>query len=178
MPEYKFLTTWKLTAPLEAVYDAIVDTDKWSTWWKNIEKVEVLERGQSDGIGRVERFTFRTELPYKLQFTTRVSRNERPTCIEGQASGELEGLGRWTLTSEGGVTVVNYLWNVRTNRWWMNLLAPLARSFFVRNHDAVMRNGGIGLARYLHAELVELRHQDLRIGDSDPEPKPNLVTNR
>lgn len=161
MPEYTLLTTWKLDAPIEAVFDAIIDTEKWTTWWENIERVEVLEPGQSDGIGRTERFTFRTELPYKLRFTARVTRFTQPTLLEGQAQGELEGFGRWTFSRENNLTVVNYLWDVSTTRWWMNLLAPIARPFFVKNHAAVMRKGGISLAAYLHARLVDNQHRDL-----------------
>jgi hypothetical protein len=33
----------------------------------------------------------------------------------------------------------------------MNLLSPLAKPLFLRNHDAIMRAGGIGLARHLNA---------------------------
>jgi hypothetical protein len=36
----------------------------------------------------------------------------------------------------------------------MNLLAPLARAAFVRNHNTVMRWGGEGLARRLGADLL------------------------
>lgn len=160
MPEYRFLTQWKLDAPIEKVFAAIQDTAKWSTWWENIESVEVIEKGDPSGIGRVERFTFRTELPYKLKFEAKVSRFEPPYVLEGQAHGELEGLGRWTLARQEYGTLVNYLWNVRTTRWWMNLLAPLARPLFVRNHAAVMRNGGRALAKYLNANLLSNEHFD------------------
>ncbi len=161
MPEYKFVTVWTFDALLERVYAAIADTAKWSSWWQNIERVEMVSPGDAAGIGRVERFTFRTELPYKLEFETRVSRLEPPFLIEGQARGELEGVGRWTFTRLENGTLVNYLWNVRTTRWWMNLLAPIARPLFVRNHEAVMRNGGNDLAKYLHARLLSTEYLDL-----------------
>jgi len=45
--------------------------------------------------------------------------------------------------------VVRYDWCVRTNRAWMNALAPLLRPVFQWNHDAVMREGGAALARRL-----------------------------
>jgi len=35
-------------------------------------------------------------------------------------------VGRWTLSEAEGQTLVRYDWNIRTTRWWMNLLAPLA----------------------------------------------------
>ncbi len=53
--------------------------------------------------------------------------------------GELEGVGRWRLYEQDGVTAVLYEWNVRTTKAWMNLLAPLLRPAFEWNHDWVMR---------------------------------------
>lgn len=161
MPEYKFVTIWKISAPIEKVYQALHDTQDWSKWRSNIEKVETLERGDKNGIGQLERFTFRTELPYKLSFDLRVTRNEPPNVIEGHATGELEGIGRYTFTREGEATVVEYLWDVRTTRWWMNLFAPLARPLFARNHEAVMKNGGSALAKYLNARLLHEEYIDL-----------------
>ena len=75
---------------------------------------------------------------------------ERPRTLAGDATGELEGTGVWTLTEEAnGVTVARYDWNVRTTRRWMNLLAPLARPIFKANHDLVMRAGAKGLCTRL-----------------------------
>ena len=36
----------------------------------------------------------------------------------------------------------------------MNVLAPVARPIFAWNHNAVMRNGGVGLANLLDAPLI------------------------
>lgn len=176
MAEYKFVTIWKLDAPIERVFEAIRDTQNWPQWWKNIERVEFLKQGDSYGIGETNRFTFRTELPYKLTFDLQVTRNEPPTRIEGNATGELEGLGRWTLAREGDLTVVNYLWHVRPTQWWMNLLAPIASPFFVWNHDAVMKNGGAALARLLNANLVhhENFQLDPRASVAPTQPNGNL----
>jgi len=66
-----------------------------------------------------------------------------------RASGELDGTGVWTLREEGGQTVARYDWNIRTTRWWMNLLAPLARGVFKSNHDVVMRSGAAGICGLL-----------------------------
>ena len=60
-----------------------------------------------------------------------------------------EGTGRWRLTPDAGGTRVTYYWDVRTNRWWMNALAPIARPVFRWNHDQVMADGRRGLTRLL-----------------------------
>jgi hypothetical protein len=88
-----------------------------------------------------------------LTFDTRVTRIEKPHVLEVVATGELAGVGRWDL-AEAGETAVTYTWAVRTNKPWMNLIAPLARPFFVWNHTAVMRKGGQGLAALLGCRLT------------------------
>ena len=62
-----------------------------------------------------------------LGFDVRLTRVQPPSTLEAEAIGELEGTGRWALTSADGGTLVRYNWDIRTTRRWMNLLAPVAR---------------------------------------------------
>ena len=47
------------------------------------------------------RFTFRSVLPYDLVFEIRSVRVEKNRLLEGVASGELVGTGRWRFFAEG-----------------------------------------------------------------------------
>ena len=154
MSRYRFLTTWCLEAPIEPVWDAVHDSERWPRWWRGVEKVVELEPAGEDGTGQLARYTWKSRLPYALEFEMRTTRVERPHALEGQASGELEGTGRWRLFERDGTTAVLYEWDVGTTRRWMNLLAPIARPIFAWNHDYVMRNGAQGLARLLDARLL------------------------
>lgn len=154
MARYRFLTTWLLDAPLERVWDAIYDTDAWPAWWPGVTSVEAIVPRPENGVGGVSRFTFRSVLPYDLVFEMRSVRVERPRLLEGVASGELAGVGRWRFFEEGGITAVVYEWNVETTARWMNVLGPVARPAFAWNHDRVMAAGGRGLATYLGACLL------------------------
>jgi uncharacterized protein YndB with AHSA1/START domain len=151
--EYRFLTTWLLEADRERVWDAVYDSERWPQWWKGVLEAEKLEKGDEDGVGQYSRYVWKSKLPYRLEFFVRTTRVEKPHLLEGDASGELAGVGRWRLFERGGVTAVLYEWNVRTTRPWMNLLAPLARPIFAVNHDYVMRHGGEGLGGLLGAPL-------------------------
>ena len=160
MPEYEFLTTWCLEAPRERVWDAIWDSERWPEWWRGVVASKHLVEGDETGVGQVGRYTWRSKLPYDLDFEMTTTRVRKPHLLEGQANGELAGVGRWRLFEQNGgagggpVTVVVYEWNVNTTKPWMNLLAPIARPVFAWNHDWVMRNGAEGLARLLGCRLL------------------------
>lgn len=153
MANYEFLTTWCLDAPIDAVFEVLNDAAGYPRWWKGVQSLELLEPGDELGIGEVDRFTWRSVLPYSLGFDLRVTRAERPHVIEGRATGELEGVGTWRLY-EGQGTAVVYDWRVRTTKPWMNMFGPLARPAFRWNHDVVMRQGGEGLAAELGVRLL------------------------
>ena len=152
--EYRFLTTWLLGAERERVWDAIYDSEAWPAWWRGVERVSVAVPGEESGVGRVGRYAWQSKLPYDLSFEMRTTRVERPRLLEGEASGELAGTGRWRLFEQDGVTAVLYEWNVRTTKRWMNLLAPIARPLFAWNHNWVMANGAEGIANLLGCELL------------------------
>ena len=108
MMEYRFVTVWYIEAPLEAVCEAIYSSLSWPQWWANVESVEELVPGNVRGIGSVRRYTWRGRLPYRLTFDIRVIHLVPLAAIEGIASGDVEGKGRWSFTVDGSVTVVRY----------------------------------------------------------------------
>lgn len=158
MSEYRFLTIWQLEAPLAAVCKAIENSLAWPEWWPGVEKVEELSAGDADGIGCVRRYTWKGRLPYRLTFDVQVTYMELQTMVEGVASGDVEGIGRWSFANEGTLTIARYEWQVRPVALWMRLLSPVASPLFRWNHDILMRQGGEGLARRLNARLVQI-HQ-------------------
>ena len=156
MAEYRFLTTWLLEAPRERVWDAIYESERWPEWWHGVLEADKLEEGDEVGVGQYGRYVWKSKLPYKLEFFVRTTKVEKPYLLEGDAEGELAGVGRWRLFEQGGITAALYEWNVHTTRAWMNLLTPIARPIFAVNHDYVMHNGGRGLAKLLNVSLLAI----------------------
>ncbi|HLF77382.1 MAG TPA: SRPBCC family protein [Dehalococcoidia bacterium] len=150
MADYRFVTIWQLRAPIQDVWQAIHESEKWPSWWKGVLSVSEVP-GKDEN---VKRYVWKSILPYKLAFDMEVTRVEAPRHLEGKASGELEGTGVWELSENAGITTVKYTWAVKTTRLWMNLLAPLARPAFAWNHDYVMKHGAEGLAKLLKADLL------------------------
>lgn len=161
MSEYRLLTIWRVEAPLEKVYAAIENSLHWPRWWPGAETVEELATGDANGIDSVRRYAWQGQLPYRVVFDVRATRIESLVAIEGSSRGDLDGVGRWHFSRQGAVSVVRYEWHVRVTRWWMKLAAPLARSFFIRNHALLMKQGGEGLARLLGSRLLSQENIDL-----------------
>ena len=153
-PRYSFLTTWLLQSPREPVWDAIYDEAAWPEWWRGVEVAEELRPGDALGVGTKSRMVWRSWLPYRVEFEVTATKIERFSLMEGQAVGDLEGIGRWRLYEQDGVTAVLYEWDVATTKPWMNRMAPLLRPVFEWNHDWVMRRGGEGIAERLGCELL------------------------
>lgn len=156
MTNYEFTTVWRFDAPPEKVWEKIKDSEHWNEWWKGVLHVKVLKEGNSEGVGKIVRSTWKSALPYTLEFDSEVVRVEPMRLIESRAFGELEGVGIWTLTAEDeNTTRVQYDWRVHTTKAWMNWIAPIAKPFFRRNHDVIMNWGGEGLAKKLNCRLLE-----------------------
>ena len=149
MADYQFSTVWRVEASLPDVWDVFSHPDQWPEWWRSLERVVELKRGDIQGVGALHRYTWKGVLPYRLTFDINVLNILQYSLLEGAASGEVEGRGVWSFIDTGRETIVRYDWNVRTTIRWMNILAPLAAPLFRWNHDTVMREGAKGLARKL-----------------------------
>ena len=154
LASYRFLTTWVLDAPLDAVWEEIYASERWPEWWRGVERAEKVREGDENGVGAVVDYTWRSVLPYPVRFKGETLEVERPRRIHARAWGELDGNGTWRLFGGANGVAVTYDWRVETTQAWMNALAPLARPVFAWNHHAIMRWGGEGLARRLGARLV------------------------
>lgn len=152
--QYEFVTKWILDGTTaQRVYETL-SSRAYGEWWEGVT-VQVLEEGDEQGLGELRESVFTTKLPYKLRFQSRWTKLERPSVIEMEAFGELEGTGRYDITQTGSRTEVVYTWKVRTTKAWMNVFAPLMKPLFVWNHDQVMHRGAVGLANRLQATLVQ-----------------------
>jgi len=149
MASYSFVTLWQMNAPIERVWDAVYHSERWPEWWPGVERVIELQPAADNGLGGRQRYVWKSILPYRLTIDMATSRVEPPFVLEGQASGELEGTGRWELSRDDGLTTARCIWTVTTTKPWMNLVAPLARPLFEWNHEIVMRQGGDSLRRLL-----------------------------
>jgi len=147
--QFNLVTNWSLAAPLKRVWDELNHPDEWPQWWRAVKRVEMIAPGDASGVGATRRITWRTALPYEITFDMRATRIEPMSLLERRASGELDGVGRWTLTPTPAGTSVRYDWQVDLGKPWMQLLAPVLRPAFAWNHNKVMGWGYEGLCKRL-----------------------------
>ena len=135
---FELVSEWRFDTPIERLWAELMAPEAWPQWWRAVKKVEAISPGDRTGVGAVRRFTWGTALPYTLSFNMTATRIEPMHIIEGQARGELDGTGRWTLTSDGDGSHVRYDWTVDITKPWQVALAPVLRPVFAWNHNVVM----------------------------------------
>jgi uncharacterized protein YndB with AHSA1/START domain len=149
MTTFSFTTVWKIEAPLDPVWDALLRMEDWPKWWRGVDEVDVLKRGDANRIGFTSRQVWKSRLPYKLKFEGSITRIVPKSRIEITSGGELAGSGLMRFANDGKLTTFQYDWDVSTTKQWMNIVAPIAKPFFSWNHDVIMNWGAEGLAKKL-----------------------------
>jgi hypothetical protein len=145
--QYHVTTRWSVRAPVGAVWTELTRPEAWPDWWKGVLAVDLLEAGDSNGLGAYRRMTCRAALPGRISFNMRTVRLEPRTVIEVMADGELSGPSRWQLTRTGNGTDVRYDWIVTVTKQRAPALALFAKPLFEWNHGVIMNWGRKGLER-------------------------------
>jgi Polyketide cyclase / dehydrase and lipid transport len=156
MSKFHLITDWQFNASREAVWQLLAAPEEWPSWWRAVKSVEPIADGDADGVGAVRRMTWsamawQTALPYTLTFDMRTTRVEPMTRIEGEAEGELSGVGRWGIWPDGRHTRVRYEWIVDLEAPRLRFVEPLLRPVFVWSHNTAMGWGFKGLVAKLAA---------------------------
>jgi len=147
-------TEWRLDAPVEDAWNAILLYRDWPTWWRGFRGVQLLYDGDDQGVGTVLRQRWRSRLPYTLTFDLEIVGVERLQRLEGRATGDVDGTATWTFEEHDGWTIVRFALDVRPARWWMRLPVPFARQVFAWNFRTVMDRGHEGLAGLLSVAMI------------------------
>lgn len=149
MGDYRLESEWHIDATVDRVWDILLDVGRWPTWWRGFRSADRLADGEPSGRGMRIRQGWRGWLPYTLVIDLEIADLARHRLVQGRASGDMAGICTWTLEPHDDRTVVRFVMDVRTERWWMNLPVPFAGRVVRANFDAIMAWGAQGLAREL-----------------------------
>lgn len=137
--DYHFVTHWKIRGPIRKIYDVLKEGARYSEWWWPAY-LKTEETGP-----RKVRSLVRAKLPYTLDFTTELVREDPPTELEIRASGDLVGTGLCKLRQVGDKTNIEFHWSVRAEKLLIRWLSFILKPVFRWNHDWVMKVGEKGL---------------------------------
>lgn len=156
MSRFFLTTTWLIPAPLHTVWSCLIDTETWPSWWKYVAAVDEMARGEESGIDNIQRYHWRTSLPYSLILDLRVTQIQTHQLIVVDVKGDLDGNGRcrFSFIPATNHTLIEFDWDVQTCKSWMNWLTILTRPIFIWNHARVMKNGEQGLIQCVTSKLV------------------------
>lgn len=141
--DYTFLTTWRLPdTACEEAYRVLEDVERLAEWWPSVYlDVQVREKGQPGGIGKLVALHTKGWLPYTLRWSFRVTAAEFPKGFALQASGDFVGTGVWAFRQDGADCVVTYDWRISAEKPLLRRLTWLLRGLFSANHEWAMRKG-------------------------------------
>lgn len=153
MTWFDLQTRFHLDVDPDPVFEAMVAPRGWLDGWPRVTDVRRIVAGDADGVGAVHRGSIRAALPYTLTWAMTTVRAERPSVIEWEARGDLEGHGLWRMTGVQGGTDVQFRWQVRVTPSWLRALAPVVQPALRWSHDRAMHDGMHALAGYLGASV-------------------------
>ena len=156
LAQFDLVTVWRIGSGLAEVWEAITRPAGWPLWWPGLEAATELDPGGPDGLRNRQRFVWKGVLPYRLGTEITTVRLDPMRLIEGEASGDVRGVGIWRFAEKTGLVEVRHEWRVRAVKPWLFALAHLARPLVCFNHGRIMEWGAQGLARRLGASVCRV----------------------
>ncbi|MGI8776999.1 MAG: SRPBCC family protein [Acidimicrobiales bacterium] len=169
--DYQFVTEWRVAGTLGEVKDILGDVDPRAVarWWPSVYLwVEEVERGGEGGLGRVLDLHTKGWLPYTLRWTLRVTEPLSDAGYALEATGDLEGTGRWTFQQDGPEVLITYDWRIHATKPLLRRLGWLLRPAFAANHHWAMARGEESLRLELRRRRQGTERPVVQIPPSPP----------
>jgi hypothetical protein len=140
--DYEFVTVWRVPGTIAEVRAVLSDGRTLPRWWPSVY-LDVVPRqeGGDDGVGSVIDLHTTGWLPYTLRWTLTITEPFTDGGFALNASGDLNGTGRWTFVQDGPEIVITYDWRVRAGKPLLRRLSWLLRPAFSANHRWAMARG-------------------------------------
>jgi len=140
--DYHFVTVWRVAGTLEEVKTILRDGLSLARWWPSVYlSVRQVEGGALDGLGATLDLHTKGWLPYTLRWTLRVSEPVTDAGFALEATGDLNGTGRWRFEQVGPEVAITYDWRVSATKPLLRRLSWLLRPAFSANHHWAMAKG-------------------------------------
>lgn len=142
---FRLVSTWRLDAPAQSVWDAVERVEEWPRWWRGMAATTVVRPPDAQGLGQRTYVVVRSPLGYRLAFGVEIVAARAPYVARARVVGDLVGSGEWSVARDQAGCVATIRWDVEPARGPLRVLtAPLAGPL-VWAHAVVMRRGERGL---------------------------------
>ncbi|TWP38162.1 SRPBCC family protein [Leekyejoonella antrihumi] len=142
---FRFVSSHRLDAPRDAVFDVLAEAETWDQWWPQIRSITPY----SAVTGQVR---IRSMLPLTLvlELTSEVV-DRGSGVLRASLAGDLEGWAQFTVAAEAGGARLDYVQEARLVRPRLPaVLGYVIRPVLIANHALMMRAGMRGLAARAH----------------------------
>src|ERR1700693_2156123 len=147
---YDFTDVWTVPASIDFAWRMVDDVAGWPTWRAGYRFAEIVSR-VSHGPGTRWHVRVKSDLPYTVDFEFTVLAHQPPTYVKTHVEGFFEGEIDWRLEQlSPNQTRLTLHEQTETKRRRINLTARIGgRRLLVRNHEAAMRRGEVGMKKAL-----------------------------
>ena len=147
--QYYFNSSWNIDAPLELIWNELINYKKWSAWCEGLEKIEPLDQFDHLQKGNNIRSIWKGALPYSITFDAVIKDFIQYSFLSFNVSGDLYGEGICHFLSSHDHTTINFIWNVSPTKLWMKMSSPFARPAFIKNHDHILEHAITGFTQMI-----------------------------
>jgi hypothetical protein len=174
--DYHFVTVWRVAGTIDEVTAVLGDAESLPRWWPAVYlDVRTVAEGARDGVGRTVELHTKGWLPYTLRWTLRITEPVTDDGFALEASGDLDGVGRWRFRQDGPEVEISYDWRVSATKPLLRRLSWALRPAFAANHRWAMQRG----ERSLGLELRRRRAAGEAARAAVPAPpQPTFVRRR
>jgi hypothetical protein len=139
---YALQSTWEVDGTVQEVYDIVSDADGLDQWWPSgFLRVDVLERGDAIGLGKVLEVVTKGWLPYTIHWWQRVTEIDPPNGFTIEVNGGFNGRGVWSFSQVGQVVHVDFDWRIDADKPLLRYGSPILKPIFTWNHRWIMARG-------------------------------------
>lgn len=150
---YFFQHSWELKAPVETLWGIVGEPENWSSIFYGLSIQQDSE--ETTSLSEDSRYSVQIKgsLPYTLSFKVDILKFLKKELLLVEIGGDLRGIGKFETYRYGDKTKINFKMNVVPVKCWMRLVAPIARKFFVKNHNLIVDKSYHSLSNRVAMEL-------------------------
>jgi hypothetical protein len=162
---FRFRSVWRVSAPLEIIWNTVGKVTEYPTWWPGISRVDLLA-GQELPIMTGTKASYEVHSPlYTLRYQTEVVEFDTGVYILALSQGDLRGTGRWSFEEKEGETQATFDWEVALHPPFLKAVShlPGAKGVMRFFHNKLMSDGEKGLKQLVEKELNGLHRPNIAV---------------